>query len=195
MALGKQPSAHWPGSNEIVSIPISQLRRDLFALVGNDRPESHLAEACLTTIDELWDEYGPPESELEPRHPAFDTGLPWPLQAGQAAIPAGIAPVGRRRGRKANAEANRIVTSILLRFAPRWKEHLSDICGALDEAKVALPKSNKWTSQECKQWREVLSTDKEGLVKALEYRFYLVSAHPTNDPYKFLKRPVGFVFL
>ena len=77
VALGERTSVNWAGANEVVSVPLPELRKRLFAMVKDDAAENHLAAACLTAIDELRDEYGPAESE--PRHPDIDSGRPWPL--------------------------------------------------------------------------------------------------------------------
>ncbi len=79
-AMGECPSENWAGANEVFSVPVSDLRKKLFGMIGEDTAKTKLAVACLTAIDELRDEYGPPESE--PRHPDIDSGRPWPLAAG-----------------------------------------------------------------------------------------------------------------
>jgi hypothetical protein len=78
--LGERPSANWAGANEVVSVPLPELRKRLFSMVKDDAAESRLAAACLTSIDELRDDYGPADSE--PRHPDIDSGRPWPLAVG-----------------------------------------------------------------------------------------------------------------
>ena len=75
-ALGEWPALGWSGATEVFGVPVPELRRELFQLVDGDRAESSVAEACLTAIDELRDEYGTVESE--PRHPDVATGRPWP---------------------------------------------------------------------------------------------------------------------
>jgi hypothetical protein len=80
VALGERPSANWAGANEVVSVPLPELRKRLFSMVKDDAAESRLAAACLTSIDELRDDYGPADSE--PRHPDIDSGRPWPLAVG-----------------------------------------------------------------------------------------------------------------
>ena len=80
VALGERPSANWAGANEVVSVPLPELRKRLFAMVKDDAAENRLAAACLTAIDELRDDYGPADSE--PRHPDIDSGRPWPLAVG-----------------------------------------------------------------------------------------------------------------
>jgi hypothetical protein len=78
--LGERPSANWAGANEVVSVPLTELRKRLFAIDKDEAAENRLAAACLTTIDELRDDYGPADSE--PRHPDIDSGRPWPLAVG-----------------------------------------------------------------------------------------------------------------
>ncbi len=77
VALGERPSVNWAGAKEVVSVPLTGLRKRLFAIVKDDTEEAGLAAACLTAIDKLRDDYGPAESE--PRHPDIDSGRPWPL--------------------------------------------------------------------------------------------------------------------
>jgi hypothetical protein len=53
-----------------------QIRRRLFQMIINDNPRKHAAWSLLGQI-ELWRlEYGRPANE--PRHPALDSGFPWP---------------------------------------------------------------------------------------------------------------------
>jgi hypothetical protein len=54
----------------------TSLRRSLFtqASIGNT-----LAASCLEQIDRLRDEYG--AVATEPRHPAVESGKPWPFVA------------------------------------------------------------------------------------------------------------------
>jgi hypothetical protein len=77
VALDERPSASWEGAKEVFSTPLPELRKKLFAMAMDDAPETSLATACLTAIDELRDDYGP--AEAEPRHPDIDSGRPWPL--------------------------------------------------------------------------------------------------------------------
>lgn len=79
VALGERPACGWSGAKEIFCVPAPELRRDLFHLIEPDRPESAIAEACLTAIDELRDEFGAVESE--PRHSDVTSGRPWPRLA------------------------------------------------------------------------------------------------------------------
>ena len=66
---------------EIHSSAVPDLRRQLFGMLGGDSERTGLAEACLTMIDRLRDEYGVAKSE--PRHPDIESGRPWPLVAGK----------------------------------------------------------------------------------------------------------------
>lgn len=79
-AVGKRPSSNWAGTEEIVSVPLPDLRKKLFAIANSATDESQIATACLNAIDELRDDYGSVESE--PRHPDIESGRPWPLEAG-----------------------------------------------------------------------------------------------------------------
>jgi hypothetical protein len=78
-AVGDRPSPDWAGASEIFGMPLTGLRKELFAMAGADTAEGRLAKECLAAIDELRDEYGPAESE--PRHPDIDSGRPWPVVA------------------------------------------------------------------------------------------------------------------
>jgi len=77
VALERRPVSDWPGAYELYSVAVPELRKKLFALIGDDGEESRLAVACLTAIDEARDKHGHPNSE--PRHPYIETGRPWPL--------------------------------------------------------------------------------------------------------------------
>jgi hypothetical protein len=77
LATVHEPSPDWPGAHEIVSVPLVSLRKTLFAMTELDEPRALLAEQCLTAIDQLHDEYGSPEGER--RHPAIESGRPWPM--------------------------------------------------------------------------------------------------------------------
>jgi hypothetical protein len=76
-ALTREPAAGWAGAFELHPVAVTELRRELFAMLGGTPAEAAVASACLTTIDVLRDEYGP--AHLEPRHPDIETGRPWPL--------------------------------------------------------------------------------------------------------------------
>lgn len=68
---------------ELHSVDITDLRKKLFAMIKDNPAEASVAEACLTAIDELRDEYG--RTPSEPRHPDIESGRPWPLEAGAMA--------------------------------------------------------------------------------------------------------------
>jgi hypothetical protein len=76
-ALAQEPATEWAGAFELRPIAVMELRRELFAMLGGTSAEAAVADACLTAIDELRDEYGP--AALEPRHPDIETGRPWPV--------------------------------------------------------------------------------------------------------------------
>jgi hypothetical protein len=81
-ALSQQPAPGWSGAYELHPVPLPDLRKTLFGMLTDHSPEvAALAEACLTAIDELRDEYG--STEFEPRHPDVETGRPWPPAAGR----------------------------------------------------------------------------------------------------------------
>jgi hypothetical protein len=80
-ALSKEPAVGWSGAYELHPVPLPELRKELFAMLQSTTASTAiLAERCLTTIDELRDEYG--SSEFEPRHPDVESGQPWPRAAG-----------------------------------------------------------------------------------------------------------------
>lgn len=54
----------------------NEIRSRLFEMVLNDGPRRHSALALLGQIESWRLDYGRPSSE--PRHPAFDSGVPWP---------------------------------------------------------------------------------------------------------------------
>lgn len=73
----QRPSGTWAGMQELVSVPASELRRELFTIVVNgSAPESELAAKTLTVIDQMRDDYG--DIETERRHPDITRGVPWP---------------------------------------------------------------------------------------------------------------------
>ncbi|MEO9904331.1 MULTISPECIES: hypothetical protein [Alphaproteobacteria] len=70
------PTENWEGAYNIVPVPAVELRRKLLAMTGRGGKDDP-ATRCLNLIDELRDDYGPPESE--PRHPDLASGRPWPI--------------------------------------------------------------------------------------------------------------------
>ena len=72
------PSENWKGAYDIVPIAALEVRRRLLAMTIDGGP-SDSAARCLNEIDEIRDEYGPPETE--PRHPDLKSGRPWPIIA------------------------------------------------------------------------------------------------------------------
>jgi hypothetical protein len=80
MLVEQRPSGTWAGMQELVSVPASELRKELFTLVvkGN-AAEIDLASKTLTVIDEMRDDYG--DVEIERRHPDITRGVPWPQVA------------------------------------------------------------------------------------------------------------------
>lgn len=79
VALSKKELDRQGGSYELHGRNIAPLRKQLLAMLNDGSAETSLAEACLTAIDELRDEYGRIESE--PRHPDITSGRAWPLAA------------------------------------------------------------------------------------------------------------------
>lgn len=68
------------GTFEVRPVDMKTLRKDLFTMLAGTPQATAVVEASLTAIDQLRDEYGPPE--FEPRHPDIESGRPWPLAAG-----------------------------------------------------------------------------------------------------------------
>jgi hypothetical protein len=77
VTVGERPSSNWAGASELFSVSAPELRKNLFGMVYGNAAEARLAAACLTSIDEIRDDYG--EAESEPRHPDIKAGRPWPL--------------------------------------------------------------------------------------------------------------------
>jgi hypothetical protein len=75
--LAEKPAEGSSSYHELHPVPLTGLRRDLFAMLSGTAAEAAVARTCLTAIDELRDDYGAPE--FEPRHPDITSGRPWPL--------------------------------------------------------------------------------------------------------------------
>lgn len=84
LAIGQTTSARWLNAVELFSVPLTALRKQLFALLA-DPKQARLAQRCLEEIDQLRDEYG--RIKDEPRHPDIATGRPWPIVAKLRASP------------------------------------------------------------------------------------------------------------
>ncbi len=81
-ALDRQPAGGWVGAFELHPVPLTELRKELFQMLGGAGHQAALAAACLEAIDALRDDYGP--AEFEPRHPDVASGRPWPLEVSAA---------------------------------------------------------------------------------------------------------------
>ncbi len=86
-----------------------------------------------------------------------------------------------RPGRKADVDANRSIANVVGAFGNDWRTRLSEICQDLDDRKVPLPTSAKWTQKGCGDWTDVLAEDQEGLVKALKYRLDWVAKNAFDE--------------
>jgi hypothetical protein len=102
----------------------------------------------------------------------------------EAIAPAGDGKIGSRSGRKPDADGNRRVANVVKRFSPNWRDRLPEVCEALDEENMPLPKSDKWKNRGCSDWTDVLTEDPEGLAKALQHRLDWVSEHPLDGPHQ-----------
>ena len=85
VAVGRQPAKDWPGAFEEFSVPLITLRKKLFEMILENKPESALAEACLTAIEAQRDWHG--RIEDEPRHPDIASDKAWPLIDATAHLP------------------------------------------------------------------------------------------------------------
>lgn len=78
-AVGKRPVTDSSNAYYEFSVSLTDLRKELFAMILANNEESPIAAACLNEIDELRDEYG--RVNDEPRHPNIDAGHTWPREA------------------------------------------------------------------------------------------------------------------
>lgn len=78
VVLERRPLSDWPEAYELYGIAVPNLRKNLFAMTGDNGEEARVAAACLTAIDELRDEHGYVDSE--PRHPDIEAGRSWPFE-------------------------------------------------------------------------------------------------------------------
>ena len=100
-------------------------------------------------------------------------------KAVSATKPADSPKKGRAAGRPAGAEYNRALAGCMTSFGvDNWSERLPDLCEFLDNENVQLPFSEKWKTKGCSNWTDVAEVDREGLVKALQYRLDWVAQHP-----------------
>ncbi len=85
LAIGQRPADGWAGAYEEFSVPLTDLRKRLFAMVVTGDARAPLAEYCLNEIEEHRDHLG--RINDEPRHPDLASGRPWPSVAKEA-VPA-----------------------------------------------------------------------------------------------------------
>src|SRR3954451_23991329 len=103
-------------------------------------------------------------------------------QRGAKSKPTTAGKMGRTRGPKPNVTGNRRIARVIESFGADWRERLPDVCAALDKAEVPLVRSQRWIELGCSDWLDVLSEDKNGLVKALEYRInWVVNQEDGSD--------------
>lgn len=81
-AVGKRRDPNWPSAYSTFSVALTDLRKELFAMVLANGRESAIALACLNEIDRLRDEHG--RVNDEPRHPDIRSDHPWPFLSGLA---------------------------------------------------------------------------------------------------------------
>ena len=79
MGLAKEPTNGWSNAYNLHPVPLTALRKQLFAMLLTSPAEASMAEACLSQIDQLRDEHG--QAEFEPRHPDVETDRAWPTAA------------------------------------------------------------------------------------------------------------------
>lgn len=77
LALGERASDAQSGWREVTGVPLTSLRRRLFAMTAEPGARAELAKTALIQIDRVRDDYGSVEGE--PRHPDIDAGRPWPM--------------------------------------------------------------------------------------------------------------------
>ncbi len=75
----------------------------------------------------------------------------------------------RRAGRKPNTHYNAKVAAFLRDF-PNWRDHLLEVCEALDKRDVVLPQSKKANRQGWTRWMDAFDEDPEWVRKALQHR-------------------------
>ncbi len=80
-ALSYETSERVTGSQEIVPVDLSSLRRKLFVILREGSPQSSLAKACLKHIEDIRRDYG--TIDTEPRHPDVANGMAWPIEETQ----------------------------------------------------------------------------------------------------------------
>ncbi len=71
IAIGQEPVKDWPGAYEEFSVPLTDFRKELFAISLAGGKQAELAEACLDKIEMLRDEHG--RINDEPRHPDINS--------------------------------------------------------------------------------------------------------------------------
>jgi hypothetical protein len=76
LVLEKRPYEGNPQSYTLVPRAANDIRKRLFEMAENDSRRTRSAYSLLGQIEEWRLEYGRPSSE--PRHPAYDSGKPWP---------------------------------------------------------------------------------------------------------------------
>ena len=74
--LEKRPYKGHPQSYTLVPRAASDIKKRLFEMAENDPRRSRSAHSLLGQIEEWRLEHGRQSSE--PRHPAFESGVPWP---------------------------------------------------------------------------------------------------------------------
>jgi hypothetical protein len=77
-ALAYRSSERVTGSQEIVPVDLTSLRRKLFVISHEESPRSLLAKACLKHIEDIRREYG--TIDTEPRHPDVASAVAWPIE-------------------------------------------------------------------------------------------------------------------
>ena len=144
---------------------------------ASDIREGRLSPTCAIILA-LPESYrvGTSSSQSEKVRPPGGDG-----QMKRAVVP-GITAEGGGPGRKANVDANRSIARVVEPFGNNWRDHLSEVCEALDGQKLPLVRSEKWKKRGCSDWTDVLTEDQEGLVKALQHRLDWISEHPQDDP-------------
>jgi hypothetical protein len=92
-------------------------------------------------------------------------------------------PSSRGLALKADAEANRAVAQAVESFGSSWTDRLTEVCEALDQRKLPLPRSKKWKGKECSDWTDESDQD-PGLLVQVPSNLRVISDVPKQEDTK-----------
>jgi hypothetical protein len=97
---------------------------------------------------------------------------------------AGIVEPKTKRGPKARIEFHRAVATVVLSFAPKWKDHLEQIARKLDRQKKMTPASSAWAKRErpALSWTRAFEYYPDVVVKVLDYSLEKAAKDITEKP-------------